>query len=287
MANWNETINIAALHKLYTTGDINLQQVSKTIVGKLKLTEAFASSEPEIIDVMCAFEAIDPLARLKDYEAALDMLYDYGDKDFRLWVEADGVNPQDSSEIPVKTRNPFEEDTKPQFGMANQSFKGPYATQGAQEWLKHHTPSEPKNPEEWNSSKLYKTGDIAFKGVVRYQCVINCSNVDPTSNSYKPNDAWKYLGPPDKNPSDPKLVLHDRLTCSLPVLGKVYPATRKYHYMSEEEFNKKLVAADIVPATMPKELYSYMKDCEEKYQEWLISRWHKQNLTFREPVLSA
>ena len=75
----------------------------------------------------------------------------------------------------------------------------------------------------------------------------------------------------------------------MPTGIKVYPPTRKHHYMSEEEFNRKLVAAEINPATMPRDFYSYMKDCEEPYQEWLISRWHKQNLTFKtaSPITDA
>lgn len=282
MANWNETINISGLHRLYTSGGIGIQQVAKTIVRKLKNTEAFHRSDPELIDIMCGFEAIDELAMLKDYSAMLELLYAYGDKSHQLWIEAEGVDPQDSTEIAPKTKVLFEqENTKPQINLP---FHGPYLVKdsGGSEWVKYPLN---KNFEEWDKGKLYKTGDLVFKGTMKYRCKTDCCNVDPTPNSYgKPGDAWDYLGLIDKNPSDPAKVFQDRLTCSIPATGRNYGLTRKYHYMSEEEFNRKLTASQIDPATVPKDLYSYMKDCEEPYQEWLISRWHKQNLTFRAPI---
>lgn len=277
MANWEETINIAGIHRLYTNGGINLQQVAKAVVRKLQNTEAFATSDPELMDIIMNFGAIDEFARLKDYQVTLDLLYEFGDKENRLWVEAEGVSPQEHDEISAKTRNPYEDDTKPEISVPRYHgpLKGPYATTWADVGL------EKKKPEEWVVSKPYSVGDIVIKGSLQYQCLISCANVDPAPNSYKTSDAWKWLGQVDKNPSDPRMVLRDRLTCEPPTKGRVYPLTRKYHHMSEDDFNKKLTASFIIPATVPKDLYSYMKDCEEIYQDWLILRFNNGNMTFR------
>ena len=289
MANWNETINISGLHRLYTTGSINLQQVSQAIVRKLKNTEAFAISDPELIDIMCAFEAIDELAQLKDYNAVLDMLYGFGDKEHKLWVEAEGVSPQEHDDIPNKTKNPFQEDTKPNFSKPH--YHGPWLTNpkepGSGEWVKVPPITSPitYSTDTWEKGKMYSVGDYVMKGNLRYKCRISCANVDPTNNSFKATDCWEWITAGQTH-SDPKLVFTDRITCELPAKGRVYASTRKHHYMSEEDFNKKLVASEIDPATVPKELYSYMKDSEPPYQEWLMQRWHKHNLTFRIPTPS-
>lgn len=291
MANWNECINIAGLFRLYNTGSIGLQQLAKAIVRKLKLTQAYATADVELIDIMMAFGEIDEVARLKDFIVVLDMLYEFGDKDLRLLIEAENVSPHESDDIPAKTKNPFEDDTRPQFGANQPHFHGPgnvYRGPDLVQSGEYPAPDEPQAKAEWDRNRAYKAGDRVVKAGLEYECLIGNSNADPATNSYnRYGEPWKWLGPADKNSSEPKPVLKDRLTCAIPSTARVYPATRKYHHMSEEEFNKKLEAANIIPATMPRELYSYMKDCEEDYQEWLISRWHKQNLTFREPAASV
>ena len=141
MPNWNETINISHYHRLYTGGNIKLQQLGKGIANKLKLTESYARCDPDLMDVVCAFNALDEYACHKDYEAALAMLYEYGDKDYRLWIETMApATKHDDDGIPSHVKTPFDdEDTKPNFIKAhyhgpNQVIKGPYITQ----------PSEPK-----------------------------------------------------------------------------------------------------------------------------------------------
>jgi hypothetical protein len=265
---------------MYTSGGISIQQVAKTVVRKLRNTQIFQHSDPELIDIMMVFESIDELAKLDDYKSVLELLYAYGDKQFQLWVEAEHVDPQDSAtEIAPKTKALFEnEDTKPD----KVPFK-PYLVPGGASsdgWVKHKFPDI--KIELWDKSKIYKAGDLVIKGTMKYKCKIDCSNIDPTQYSFnKAGDAWDYLGIIDKNPSDPERVFKDRLTCSIPATGRNYGFTRKHHYMSEEDFNRKLHSAEIDPATMPKDLYTYMKDCEEPYQEWLMARWHKHNLTFK------
>lgn len=268
MVNWNETINIAGLYRLFSNGDISLQDLSRAVVRKLKNTEAFAISEPELIDIMCAFEAVDDLAQYKDYTTALDMLYEFGNKECRLWIEAEGVSPQEYDEV-TKTKNPLDK------------------TDG--EWVKVPASSNISTTEStilvaapWSKDKMYEVDDVVSRNNSRFKCVISCCNIDPGPNSYKVGDCWKWLGSQPRTPFDPALALKDRISCIIPSGARIYPATRKYHYMSEDDFDKKLSSSGIEPASLQKDFYSYMKDCEEPYQQWLIDRWHKQNLTLRD-----
>lgn len=292
MLKWNETINIAGLHRLYSTGGIGIQQVAKGVIRKLQNTEAFAISDPELMDVMFALNAVDEVAMVKDYNCAVEMLYEFGDKENRLLVVADEVSPQEYDEIPSKQKHVFDDDTKPQKFTPHRpigpAFKGPYAAQAGGEWVKYPAP-EIKKPDDddtfimWESTKAYKIGDLIRWKNVKYECTISCTNVDPEKNSFgKPGDAWKWRGAITHKPFDPALAFSDRITCV--IKGKPYTTGRKYRYMSEDEFNKKLAESHIDPPTVPRDLYVYWKDCESPYQEWLIDRWHKQNLTFREPV---
>lgn len=275
MVHWNEKINIAHLHRLFTSGGLSLQNLSRGVVRKLQNTEVFATAEPELIDIMCAFDAIDELAQLDDYIAVLDMLYDFGDKDHMLWIDAEGAGSEsDDVFISNRIRNPFDENnTEPYLNI-----KGPYPK------IQDNTTTA--KIEQWDSKKIYDVGENVYKNNFQYKCIISCSNVDPSTSSYsKPGDCWEWIrGSYLKTTFDPALVLTDRITCIVPDKARVYPPTRKYHYMSEEEFNTKLAAADINPANLTKEFYSYMKDCEEHYQKWLIERWHKNNLTLRMPT---
>jgi hypothetical protein len=287
MSNWNEVINIAGLHKLYADGGITLKDLAKAIARKLKNTEAFAICDPSIIDVMCALDAVDDLARLKDYNVALDLLYDFGDKDHRLWIEADGISHDD--EVVTKTRNPFDEITKPDLTKLhnnNNNNNNNKTSVNANEWISYPTSPKDKNPGEpkerpWYNTVVYDVGDVVCKGTMRYRCRTSNCNVDPSNHSFKPEDPWEYLGAESKKNVVGHEMFPDRITCTLPAKARVYALTRKYHYMSEDEFNKKLIAAEINPANMSKDLYSYMKDCEEPYQAWLILKWNSGNLTFR------
>lgn len=297
MANWHETINIAGLHHMYSSGGINLQQLSKGIGRKLQNTHAFAISDPELMDIIFSFNSIDEFAQLKDYITALDWLYEWGDKEHgkderRMWIEAEGVFPNEHDDVPAKTRNLFEEDTKPQYGKPH--FHGPhtvinkgvYPVQSGDEWVSHKFETPKKSEEDipyWDNTKTYKVGDIVRQKNAKFECLIGNTNVDPDANSkFKPGEPWKWVAAIHSKPFDPALAFKDRLTCEY--RGKFYPTGRKHRYMSEDEFNKKLREHEIDPPTVPKELYSYWKDSEDKYQEWLIARWQNNNLTFRQPT---
>lgn len=316
MANWNETINIAGINRLYKKGDIGLQQLAKAIARKLQNTEAFAVSEPEMTDILCAFNAIDELARAKDFQVVMDMLFDFGDVDRKLWIECEGVNPQEHDEIPAKTRNPLEEDTKPQLQNPHHHsspIKGPYPAQSGPEWVKHNwlqNPTEPKptttklgynghglncicdscktakqDADElipmWDGTKVYEVGSIVRQRGQKFECTKKHSNIDAFEHSHnRLDDPWKFIGMISVKPFDPALQDADRLACIMK--GKNYPTGRKFVHMNEDEFNRRLRAANIDPPTVPKDLYSYWKDSETTYQDWLMARWHDGGLTYRE-----
>jgi len=300
MANWRETINIAGLHRMYSSGSIGLQEMAKSVSRKLVLTEAYSIADPELMEVIFCLNQIDEYARLKDYNTALEMLYEWGDKEYdkderRMWIEAEGVNPNEHDDVPAKIKTPFDEDTKRQIrkphyhGPLTVINKGTYyaQSQSGDEWVKHphFGPAKPNEKiEEWDKTKVYKPGDIVRHKNMKFECLIGNTNVDPDKNSqYRPGEPWKWLSTATMQPGqfDPALAFKDRLTCEY--RGKYYPTGRKYRYMSDEDFTKKLKANNIDPPTIPRELYVYWRDCEDNYQDWLIAKWNNQNLTFKEP----
>jgi hypothetical protein len=130
MAHWTESINLSHLHRLYDKGDINIPQLGKAVAKRLQLTSFFHTCEPEFIDIICEFDALDEFSELKDYEVALDLLYDFGDKGIyavdgrynNLWVITnDGADkPDEDDELihkPIKTVDVNEGQT---------TFYGPY-----------------------------------------------------------------------------------------------------------------------------------------------------------------
>jgi hypothetical protein len=86
MAIWKEEVNLSHLHRLYEGGKINVEQLGKGVAGRLRGTE-LSKKELELADIITEFCALDRLSELKDYEQILDMLYVFGDRDHRLWVE--------------------------------------------------------------------------------------------------------------------------------------------------------------------------------------------------------
>lgn len=322
MANWNEAINIAGLHRLYLKGGMSIHRLAKAVIRKLQNTEAFHVSDPDFMAVVQAFGAVDELARVKDYNVALEMLYEYGNMDHRLWIEAEDVNDKDYDDVPGPTRNPLEEDTSPEILHHSSINKAVYPVQTGNEWVKYQFPREPKalpapasvpatkastgfnghtitcpcnlcvkdraeadkNLEVWDNTKTYRVGDIVKCNNIKYECIISHCNVDPKTKSFaKPDDPWKWHYNLPVVPRDPELVFKDRITCE--TKGKPYTTGRKYRYMTEDDFNKKLLIANIEPPTVPKDLYAYWKDSDDPYQDWLAEKWNKGNLTFRAPIV--
>lgn len=87
MAIWKEQINISHLHRLYEEDKISVESLGKAVASRLRLTNYYQDHDPEIIEIICEFAALNKISELKDYEVILDMLYDFGDIEHRLLVE--------------------------------------------------------------------------------------------------------------------------------------------------------------------------------------------------------
>lgn len=89
MSKWKDNINIAHLHRLYNTGKINIVSLGKAVGSRLKKIDIFLSGNADIADIVNEFELLDQYSSLQDYKVAIDMLYDFGDKNNQLWIDAD------------------------------------------------------------------------------------------------------------------------------------------------------------------------------------------------------
>ena len=87
---WQERVDISHLHRLYTDHKIEIKALGKAVGARLKSTNAFKSCEPELVDIVCEFEALDEHSDIADYCSALDMLFDFGDKNKQLLIETFG-----------------------------------------------------------------------------------------------------------------------------------------------------------------------------------------------------
>lgn len=201
MASWQETINISHLHRLYSDGKIKVMQLGKAVAARLKTTSYFKSCEPEMIDIIAEFGSLDEFSDHKDYITALDLLYDFGDIENRLWVETIRPDADEDDTTPAIINKPVKvysdfasEDTKPEF-------KGPY-----------------------------------YQNHPNIRVLGGSSDDSPTST-------------------------------------KRYNRTKTVRYLSETDFNKRLADRGIDPEKIAKDMYSYMKDADDDYQDWLINRW--------------
>lgn len=270
MIKWDETINIATSQGLYSGGHISLCDLSRAITQKIRQTIAYAASDSDLLDIVCAFEAIDELATLQDYNTALEMLYDYGDEDNRIWIESEKRESKHSDYVVGgKSRNPFDqEDTKPLLHIANKSISQPV--------------TEPIKPiKDWDKDIDYMVDSLVMHYNAKYQCLVRCKGLQPSSHSFGKDPVWKYVCNEARPAFDPSLVLSDRLSFATPSTARVYPSTRKFHYMSESDFNSKLKAVNVNPANLSRELYTYIKESDANYQEWLITKYNNGNMTFK------
>lgn len=88
MINWKTTLKVRDLHKGLREGTLTAQEVAGK-VAKLLTRNPYAA-DPELAVLIDEFEC---LAEKKDatadeYDEVLDALYNYGDDDHRIWVDA-------------------------------------------------------------------------------------------------------------------------------------------------------------------------------------------------------
>src|SRR6266568_7591083 len=107
MTKWAETLDISPYHQLYSKGTLPLKSLVSCIEHQLKKLDGFFSSDPELIDIIQELNAFDQFASHKDYEVILDMIYDYGDKGNRLWIETQKTSSSFRDEDTIPERKQY------------------------------------------------------------------------------------------------------------------------------------------------------------------------------------
>jgi hypothetical protein len=74
---------------MYSNAEINVVQLAKGVAERLRTLSYYIECDPDFMDIIKEFNAIDVYSGLQDYEIALDYLFDFGDRGCRLWVETD------------------------------------------------------------------------------------------------------------------------------------------------------------------------------------------------------
>lgn len=124
---WQERVDISHLHRLYSEHKIEVKMLGKAVGARLKSTDAFKSCEPELVDIICEFEALDEHSDIGDYCSALDMLYDFGDKNKQLLIEAIGDQSNGMLDRKSRVRSSADivgsfRDKLAQFGISQSSI---------------------------------------------------------------------------------------------------------------------------------------------------------------------
>ena len=87
MATWQDSINITDVHRLYEDDRISLEGVGKIVAFRLKRTVHAQSNNTDILNIINQLETLNESNCIDDYDAVLDMLYDFGNSDHKLWIE--------------------------------------------------------------------------------------------------------------------------------------------------------------------------------------------------------
>ncbi len=208
MMHWEETININHLHNLYSDGKINVVQMAKAVVSRMKSTQYWAISDPDFIDIMTEFDAMNEFSSHEDYCIALDYLFEYGDIDNRLWIE---------TELPAKPEVIAEDDRAINFKFRMLDD--------------YEMPTIPEDSLSIIRKPAYYNAPV-HKALPAKSTVQSCGN---PINKYGNKTKWRYL--------------------------------------SQDDLNKRYIAKGIKPADIPKELNDYVKDADDQYQDWVLSRF--------------
>lgn len=87
MANWKNTVKIGDLHEAYRTGKMPIAEMAACVAVRFK---DLARRHPDLEDVVAGFLEVEDA---DDYDDVLEVLYAWGDRDHRLWI--DTVDRQD------------------------------------------------------------------------------------------------------------------------------------------------------------------------------------------------
>lgn len=85
--NWGEVVNIKQPHRQYSEGKLNIRQLGRAVSKRLQDLECYKNGNKELLDIICELENLDEFSRFIDYQSALEMLWDFGDRGRILWIE--------------------------------------------------------------------------------------------------------------------------------------------------------------------------------------------------------
>lgn len=101
MANWKTRINIADAHCLYREGKIEISELARRVLAKVKENPYFKNEEERSFEAESILEdledlSVDKEATVEDYDVILTALYDFGDEGHRIWVQSSYHFPSES-----------------------------------------------------------------------------------------------------------------------------------------------------------------------------------------------
>lgn len=88
MSRWKSEIRIDDIHKAYKNKVMTIQNAASLIAGRIEKNR-FAK-DLELIEIINQFKELsdDPMATDDEYDDVLESLYNFGDKGYRIWIEA-------------------------------------------------------------------------------------------------------------------------------------------------------------------------------------------------------
>lgn len=87
MANWKATIYLGGLHAEYRAGKLDAKALGRKVAPLVRqlLRQYKGYAHEELEQIATDFET--DVKTVRDYDIILDRLYDFGDRDHRLWVD--------------------------------------------------------------------------------------------------------------------------------------------------------------------------------------------------------
>jgi hypothetical protein len=83
MVSWKSTIQLADLHKAHQAGELTTSELGRTLAKRLRKSRYAGDLE----GIAQELELVDDV---DDYDRLLAALYDFGDRDHRIWINTFG-----------------------------------------------------------------------------------------------------------------------------------------------------------------------------------------------------
>lgn len=128
MATWKEEVSLSGLHRLYEKQNISVEALGRAVAARLRATSLYSTNDQVFKDIVGEFGFLNKLSNLKDYETILDMLYDYGDRDRKLWIDASEEYMGDPTTIVNKENGNAVQSKSTYYNRSPESSTYPYSS---------------------------------------------------------------------------------------------------------------------------------------------------------------